>query len=240
LRLDQLGDFDRILGVSIRGSLAGSAAFTPASGRTRAQFQLDGRDLSMGQLAGSLHLAGEGPANAVALQLSAHAPNFGGSPARISSSALLDLDARELHLSSATAEYRGEKMRLASPARVSFASGVAVDRLRLGVRDSVLQFSGELLPALDLHASLKLTPQLVNVFMPDLLAEGTIEGRLDLQGTIAAPTGTVGLDAVGLRAASDEAAGLPVLDLHARAELDGRSATIDSRLTTGGASLLTV
>ena len=69
LNVGDLGDLDRLLGMHLGGSLEGSAAFTPAGGRTRAQFVLDGRDLTAGGLAGNVHLTGEGPTNAVALQL---------------------------------------------------------------------------------------------------------------------------------------------------------------------------
>jgi translocation and assembly module TamB len=76
--------------------------------------------------------------------------------------------------------------------------------------------------------------------LPDAVSEGTIDGQARLQGSIAAPTGSITLNARGLRSASDEALGLPALDAAAVAKLAGDSTSIDVRLSAGSDSLLTV
>jgi translocation and assembly module TamB len=241
LRLAQLGDLDRVLGVTLKGSLEADATFTPAGGRTHAEFQVDGRDLVAGQFSGSVHLTGKGATDAVDLKLSAEAPNVKGAVVSISSSALLNLDAHSLRVASAVARYRGQELRMLSPVRLSFASGLSIDNLRLGAQDAVLQIDGELAPALDVRASLhQLKPTLFNVFVPDLWSDGTIEGQLHLQGSLDAPTGSVALSAIGMRSSADVAADLPALDLHASAELDGKAASVTARLNAGSGSLLEV
>jgi translocation and assembly module TamB len=256
LSVGNLADLDRLLGMHIGGSLDGSATFTPAGGRTRAQFVLDGRDLATGTLTGNVHLTGEGPTNAVALQLAVQVPHVNGAAgaaaagsdsaaasdaADASSTAILDLDARELRVASAAAHYRGEELKLLSPTRVSFANGVSIDHLKLGAQDAIFRLGGELAPNLDIRASARpIGPKLINLFMPDLLAQGTIEARARLQGRLSAPTGEVILDATGIRFADPTAVGLPALDLHARSDLTGIAASIQARLSTGSQSLLTV
>ena len=76
--------------------------------------------------------------------------------------------------------------------------------------------------------------------MPDLLAEGAIEGEAYLHGTLSSPAGDIRLNASAVRFASDAAAGLPALDLRANASLLGDSAAVDARLSSGGASLFTI
>ena len=241
LRLGRLGDLDRLLGMQLQGSLEGSAKFAPAAGRTRAEIQLDGHDLVAGEFSGAFRLTGNGPMNALALDLGVQAPNLDGAAASVSSSAVLNLEAQELRLASAVASYRGEELKLQSPSRISFANGLSVDQLTLGARGAVLQIQGEVLPALDIRASLhRLKPRLVNVFVPKLLSQGTIEAQLRLQGSLGAPAGNLSIDATGLRLASDETAGLPPLDLHAKAELDGTVAAIDARFGGQSGSILTV
>ena len=262
LSVGNLGDLDRLLGMHIGGSFDGSATFTPAGGRTRAQFVLDGRDLAAGGLAGNVHLTGEGPTNAVALQLAVQVPHLkgnaagaagaagavgagdagdAGDAADATSNAILDLDARELRVANAAAHYRGQELKLLSPTQVSFANRVAIDHLKLGVQDAILRLEGELSPTLDMRASVRgIGPKLVNVFMPDLLAQGVIEAHARLQGRLSAPTGEIVLNATGMRSADAAAVGLPALDMHSRADLTGIAASIQARLSTGSEALLTV
>ncbi len=241
MRLGQLGDLDRILGVNLKGGLEGSAGFTPAGGRTHAQFELDGRDLEVGQFSGALHMNGEGDTNAVTVQLSAQTPDLYGAPASLSSGAVLNLGAREIRLASAAVDYRGQTLKLLSPAVLSLANGWSISPLKLGAQDAVLQIEGQLTPQLDLRASLRhVKPALVDAFVPDLLAAGTIEGQLRLQGSLSAPAGELTVTASGLRSPSGEAAGLPALDVRSSATLDGAAASIDMRVNSNGVSLLSV
>ena len=241
VQVGEIGDFDRLLGMRVGGSVAGSVGFVPAGGHTQAELELDATNLVAGQFAGSLHLQGSGGFNAMDLTLRARLPKFRDWPATVESTAILDLDARSLRIAGASVGYRGETFRLLAPATVSFDRGLAVDEFKVGARTAVIAVQGRLTPTLDLRASLqRLGPDLVNVFMPDLLAGGAIEARARLQGSLASPAGTLRLDATDVRFADEAATGLPPADLHARAQIDGDTASVNARLSAGGGSLLTL
>jgi translocation and assembly module TamB len=241
LRVGQLADLDRLLGTHLKGSLDAAMDFTPRAGRTHAQFQLDGKDLSVGQLSGTIHMAGEGDTSSVAAQLHAQSPNLGGVPAELTGSALVNLDTHRVRVDQAVMDYRGQKIHLLSPAAISYADGLKIDELKVGAQDAVLQLEGEILPTLDARASLQhVDPKLIGVFLPDLISEGTIEGNARIQGSFSAPTGRVSLNAHDIRFASDQALGLPALEFTATADLAGDTASLDVRLSAGKASLFTM
>jgi len=126
-----------------------------------------------------------------------------------------------------------------APATVSFANGLSIGDLKLGAQQAVLEIDGQVSPELNLRASLKqVKPDLVNAFVPGLLAAGTIQANAQLQGTTAAPTGKLHLEATGIRGANDAARGLPAIDMHADAQLMANTAQIDAKLTAGSASHL--
>jgi translocation and assembly module TamB len=240
VRVGQLGDLDRLLGLQIDGSVEGSASFTPVQGRTHTKFQLDGQSLVVGGLAGDAQLSGEGPWDSLSLELALHVPNFNGDAARIAAQARLDLAARNLRIASLSADYRALKVTLLSPATVSFADGLSIDQLKLGAQTAVLEVGGGLSPGLDVHASLReLKPPLINAFVPNLLTAGTVQATARLQGRIGAPTGEIRMSATGLRL-PDEAAALPVMEVRASAELAGDTAALDAHLTAGDTPLLAV
>ena len=240
VRIAQLGDLDRLLGTSISGAADGELRFVPGRGQTRAELRLDGTNLVIGRFAGKVHLQGSGVPDAFALQATARMPDVAGSPADLAAAADLNVTARTLRLDSVSLAYHDQSLKLLAPAQVSFAQGVAVDDLKIGAQDALLELRGQLAPALDLRASLRqVKPALVNVFSPGLLADGLVEVRARLQGTTANPTGRVRLDASDIRFADDAATGLPPLAMHATAQLDGDTAAISARLDAGAASQLT-
>ncbi len=241
LRLGQLGDLDRILGMHLLGTVEGEASLAPMDGHTRARFQIAGRDLVAGTLSGSAHLSGDGVFDALAVQFGAQLPDLYGAAGNVSSSAVWNAGARELRVTTTVAHYRGQEFRLLAPVRVSYAQGWSIDRFTLGMQDAVFEIAGVLSPNLDARASLRhVKPRLVNVFVPDLLAEGAIEGEARLRGTLSAPVGEVSLDATGMRFASATAAGLPALDLRTGAVLADNKAAIDASLSAGSESTLKV
>jgi translocation and assembly module TamB len=81
---------------------------------------------------------------------------------------------------------------------------------------------------------------LVNAFVPNTLAEGSLDLDAQLGGTTAAPEGLITVSATGVRAANDAARDLHALDLHARVKLDGNTAEVDAHLGAGQASQLTL
>jgi translocation and assembly module TamB len=130
---------------------------------------------------------------------------------------------------------------LLSPATVSFADGLSIGDLKLGAQQAILEIDGRISPTLDMRASLKqVKPELVNAFVPGLLAAGTIQADAQMQGSTSAPTGKLHLEAMGIRGANDAARGLPAVDMHADAQLLGNTAKVDAKLTAGSASNLTL
>jgi translocation and assembly module TamB len=239
LRMGQLSDLNRLLGSTLQGSVAGTLSLTPAAGPSRAQIQLDAKDLVAGGMTTNAQLNATGTMTALDIKLAVQSPAVGGEPASVSSAAQLNVTARELHLASLEASYHGQTLKLLSPAKLSFADGFAVAGLKVGAQQAILEVDGRVSPALDIRASLKqLKPELINAFVPRLLASGTIQADAQVQGSFAAPTGKVHLEALGMRAANDAARGLPATDLRADAQLMGNTANVDAKLAAGSASHL--
>jgi translocation and assembly module TamB len=238
-RMAQLSDLNRLLGSTLQGSVGGSLALVPAAGRSRAQIELEAKDVAAGGVTTNAQLNASGTMDALDVKLAAQSPAVGGEPASVTSTAQLNVTAKELHLASLEASYHDQTLELLSPAKLSFADGFAIDGLKLGAQQAVLEVDGRVSPALDMRASLKqLKPELINAFVPRLLASGTIEADAQVQGSFAAPTGKVHLQALGMRAANDAARGLPATDLRANAELMGNIANVDAKLSAGSASQL--
>jgi len=241
LQIADLSDLQHLLGLNVGGSLAGDLVLSPDHERTHAHFDLDARDLTLGQLKGVAVVTGDGDTDALALTLALNVPELRGTAASVSAAGSLNLGGHEFTLASAVANYRGQELRLLSPAKVAFADGVSIEQLKLGAGQAVLEINGEISPALDARMSLRqVNPSLINAFAPGLLQSGTIEAHAELQGSIASPTGQVRLLATGMQLADDAALGLPALDLEASARLQGNTAEIDARLIGGAQSKLNV
>jgi translocation and assembly module TamB len=241
VNVGELGDLAHLLGRDIRGKLEGSAQLTPQGGSTHARFEVDAENLALSGFAGTVHVSGEGSTDAVAAKLDVKVPDVSGFPATLAADAAVDLAGDNIRVLHAVADYRGQQFRLLAPAKMTYAPVLRIDDFRLGAQRAVLEIHGELSPDLDLHASLsRVDPKLINAFVPDAVAEGTIEASANLRGTLSAPTGHIQLVARGIRSAADEAVGLPALDLNAGAELKGNSAAIDIKLNAGSNPLLSV
>ncbi len=157
-----------------------------------------------------------------------------GAPATLTGQALLDLTGRTLTLQTLAADYQGEALRLAAPARVAFGGAIGIDRLRLNLGDATLDLSGKISPALDLTASLRnVTPALAKPFAPGLSATGLFTADARLTGTTAAPQGNIRLQATGFRMRSGPAASVPAASLLATIGLKGGIAQIDARIVAG-------
>jgi translocation and assembly module TamB len=239
LRVAQLADLQPLLGIRIEGSIAGDLALRPAAGRTYAQARLEARNIVAGGVSANARLTASGPSDALALQLAVQSPDVGGEPASLDSSARLNFAARELGVQQAQLHYHGQSVRLLSPARLSFAAGFAIRGLRLGAQRSTIELDGSISPELDLRASVdQVDAALVNAFVPNLLAQGTLEAHAQLQGTSSAPTGLVTLNATAVRLANSKVRDLAALNVQARVRLTAGAAQLDARLSAGGSSQL--
>jgi translocation and assembly module TamB len=241
LGMGQLSDLNRLLGSTLQGSVSGDAAITPVSGHSHAQIHLQAQNVVTGGVTTNAKLTASGLLDALDVRLDAETPNIGGEPASVTAATQLNTNAHEVRLASLEAKYHGQTIKLLSPATVSFADGLSIGDLKLGAQQAILEIDGRVSPVLDVRASLKqVKPDLINAFVPGLLASGTIQANAQLQGTTAAPTGKVHLEATGVRGADDAARGLPALDLHADAQLMQNTAQVDAKLTAGTAAHLTL
>jgi translocation and assembly module TamB len=240
LRMDQLGDLNRLLGTTLQGSVDGSVTLTPTpAASSRAQIDLEAHNVVTGGVTTNAKLAANGTMDALNVQLDAQSPAIGGEPASITSTAILDATGREVHLTGLEAKYHGQAAKLLAPATVSFADGLDVRELKLGAQEAVLEVDGRLSTPLDVRVSLqRLEPDLINAFVPKLLASGTVGANARIQGSPAAPSGSLHLEALGMRSADNAALGLPASDLRADAQLMGNTALLDTTLDAGRASHL--
>jgi translocation and assembly module TamB len=237
LRIDQLADLAPLVGRPLQGSLEGDLALRPDGGRTHVQVGLEARDLGTGSFSTTAKLSGSGPIDAVRVSLAMQTAELRGGPASVTAAGALNVPARVLELASLDGNYHGQSLRLLAPARIAFAGPVRVSAVRLGLQHAVLEVAGQLAPALDVQASLRgIDAQLVNSFMPQLLAQGNLSLDARLTGTASAPSGRARLEVSALRFADPAARDLPLLDLHAAAQLMGTTAEVDAALSAGRAS----
>jgi translocation and assembly module TamB len=206
---------------------------------------VDGRlsleGLAVGAIRGAVKLDASGPLNALDLALSADLRELGGADARLTSAAQLDIPAKTLALESLQATWKKESLRLLEPARIAFGEGLAVDRLRLGLREAVLEVAGRAAPRLALDVALSQVPaELASLAVPGLGLEGSVQGEAHLTGTTAHPAGVVWLGAEGLRLRSGPGRAWPPASFNASAELAGTSAQIDAQFKAGALAGLTL
>ncbi|HEY6924963.1 MAG TPA: translocation/assembly module TamB domain-containing protein, partial [Steroidobacteraceae bacterium] len=234
IRLGDLSDFNRLAGSQLSGSVNGQLGFTPRSGRPNAQLNVDARNVVAGGVTANAQVRANGPMDALEVTVNGDSPSVAGQPARISTAAVVNLTRKYLQLSSLKASYHDQDLHLLAPTKIQFAQGLKVQRLRLGIQDATLEVDGELSPALNLRAAVKqVKPELVNAFVPDLLASGSIEADAAVHGTTSAPKGTVHFQALDVRAKNTTTEGLPAVNLRANANLNGATADIDAHVTAG-------
>jgi translocation and assembly module TamB len=239
------------LSVDIKdASLPGTAAI----GRANLKVQLadlggnptvDGSLIADGVSAGSTkavsaRLTAKGPLDAIGMAVDANAPALAGNPAQLVTTGTVNARDRTLALTRMEASWKQQVLRLLAPAKLNFANGVAVDRLRLGFRQAELIVSGSAGSTLDLTASLRnLQADVAAIASPSLAADGVIAADLRLTGTSARPQGHIKLTADRVRLRQGPGQALPAANLATDVTLLGTSARIDSRLTVGP-SYLTV
>ncbi|HET9020033.1 MAG TPA: translocation/assembly module TamB domain-containing protein, partial [Acetobacteraceae bacterium] len=196
---------------------------------------LDVTGFSAGGIGGDARVTAQGRQAALGVRLQATVPGLAGADLAARGTATVDVPAKAVRLSALDATWKGETLRLLGPARITAADGIAVDRLRLGLRQAVIEVAGRLSPTLDLTAALRnLTPEVAQAVMPTLKAAGVVNAEARLTGTTARPTGTARLTASGLHATTGAAAGLPPANLTADARLAGTTAEVDARFSAGG------
>jgi translocation and assembly module TamB len=268
LRMPKLDDLRPLIGQAVSGAVsaeaelaAGSAKLTldatgagiPGSQVGRAKLAalvtdplthpavdatLDVDGIQASGIGGSAKLTVRGPQEALALRLSAALRNLAGADATVTTAATVNATAKTVQLATLQAVWKDQTVRLLAPARVSFGDGVAVDRLRIGLQQAVLEVAGRATPALNLTASLRgVTPDLAKPFVPAIDATGQLTADAKLTGTPAAPQGSVRLAATGLRMRTGPGRALPPAEINATVQLAGQSAAVDAHLVAGTSNL---
>ncbi len=233
------------LSVALNGvSVSGVAAIGKASlkgtvadpgGNADVDATLVAEGVSAGGTAGvSARVTAKGPLDALAVAVTANAPALQGAPATLATAGAVDANHRTLALRRMEASWKQQVLRLLAPANLSFADGVAVDRLRLGYRQAELTVSGRSGGTLDLTASLRNLPaDVAAIVAPSLAADGAIAADVRLTGTSARPEGDIKLTADRVRLRQGPGQALPAASLTANAKLLGTTAQVDARLTAG-------
>jgi translocation and assembly module TamB len=219
-----------------RASLDASVANPVTDPEISAKLDLAGLNASGVGGAGQLQVSGK-PA-ALAVQARASLQNVAGQDVQASAAARLDVPRQRIAISALQATRLGETLRLLDPATVTFAGGVSVDRLRLGLRGAVLEAAGRVTPTLGLTASLRnVGADIARIFAPELHAEGSVQADATLSGTLARPDGKVRLTGTGLRLRNGPGAAMPATAVTADVTLAGTTAQIQGRATLGGNEL---
>lgn len=241
LAIGSLADLKDFVGMSLAGSIDATVALNPGAKGTRANIELNARNVAADGIEGNAKLSAAGPIDALRIELAAQSPNIGGEPASLSSAARLDETARRVALERFEAHYHGQTVRLLSPSRVSFAKGLTVRNLRLGAQQAVVAVDGELSPALDLRASIRnIDAGLVNAFVPHMLTEGTLNAQARLRGSRSAPVGSASLEIADLKLANAATQGLPAVNVRGAARLRGSTANVSVQLHAGAQSQFTL
>ncbi|MDE2295709.1 MAG: translocation/assembly module TamB domain-containing protein [Gammaproteobacteria bacterium] len=241
LGVADLGDFAPLAARPLAGGLVATGRLTSVDGHARAEISARLQQARYGAIEADAEIRANGSLRALGVQVDAQLPQVAGGPVHLAAAGQWNLAARTLRIDAGTLRYRGETATLRKPTRVSYAEGLSVDALDLALGRAHFDLSGQLAPTLAVKAELAgETPALVDWILPGFLARGTIDARADLQGRLTAPRGTVHWDARGMRAADDQALGLPAVDFRGDATLDGASAQVDGRVAAGRKAALTV
>lgn len=241
LRVAQLSDFNTLVGSTLSGAINGRMTLASQRGKPSAQLALEAQNVVAGGVTANARVNANGPMDALKLTLDGDSPAVAGQPASIHTTTTVNLTAREVQLVSLKATWHDQDLTLLNPAKVAFADGLKIEQLRLGIQDARIEVDGQVSPALDLRAAVRqIKPALVNAFLPDTLANGTVDAEANVRGTTAEPTGKVHFQALGMQAKTAMAQGLPAADLRADVELKGTAADVQAELTAGSNSKLEV
>ena len=215
-----------------RVTLSGRIGALPS--RPTAALQLVADGIAAQGFTGNARIDLNGPQDALTVNVSSRLQHGEGYEANLSGAAHINATAQTARVDALALHYRGQSARLLERAVFTFADGIAVDRLRVGVEQAVLDMAGRLTPALDLRASLRdVTPALLKPHLPGLDAVGTLGMQAKLTGSLVRPHGNVRVDLAGLRMRSGPARTLPAASLRATAELRGHAARVRARLEAG-------
>jgi translocation and assembly module TamB len=225
LHVADLGDFDRLLGVQLQGSVD----VTGAGSWSALELKLDSRLTHLPGGDAMLGAAANLDLDRRALRVTSLRATYRmialdlGAPAVVSFADGLGVDQIDFEL-----------QRVPAPPGPDAAQPPPREPTRVRI-------AGRVLPRLDAHLTLDASgPALVDAFAPGVLGAGTLAARADLTGSLAHPQGRLQVDAHAVRFAEASAAVLPAVELHASAQLADDVAVIRGTLSAGKGSQLEV
>ena len=119
-----------------RLTLAGRIDALPA--RPVAALQLAIDDITAREVTGNARVNLNGPLDALAINISSRLRQAQGYEATLSGAAKVNASAHTVRVEALAVQYRGQHARLLQPAVFTFSDGVAIDRLRIGLEQAVL------------------------------------------------------------------------------------------------------
>ena len=190
---------------------------------------------------GSARIDANGPQSALDIKATADIAASGAN-AKIGAAAVLNVPGKKVRLATLQVvagndTVEPQTIRLLAPATIDYGAGVAVDRLRIGLKQAVLDVAGRFSPSLDATVTLRTPADIAAIAEPSLALNGTIALDARLTGTPAKPGGTIKLDARGIQARSGPGQAIPPANLATTVDLQGTSARLDARLAAGSANL---
>ena len=214
--------------VGIR-TLVLDARVSEPQGAAQTQATLRVTGLAVGQVSGDLSLTARGPAAGLDLTADAALATPMG-PASLAAAGRLDAQARRLGLQRLEARAKGETLRLLAPATLDLADGFAVDRLRLGLGQGTVELAGRVAPRLDLNLTAARLPlELVRLVPGGPPLAGTLGAQIRLAGALDAPTGTIRVQASGLRLTEGAGRAIPPAEIKLSADLGASGTEIDAQ-----------
>jgi translocation and assembly module TamB len=218
----------RIATLSLNGRATGAQS-DPDMNATLALAGIDADGIE-----GAATITARGHQNALQLRATADAPSLQGAPARLDTAALLNARMQQITLQTFNAGWKAILVRLQAPARIDFGQQIAVDQLRLALNTATLEARGRVSPTLDLSANLRhFTADILQPLAPQLAAAGTLSLDARLTGSPPAPSGTLHVNATGLRIKTGPAAAIPPATITATVLLNGNEARIDAHADAG-------
>jgi translocation and assembly module TamB len=162
-----------------------------------------------------------------------------GIPAAFAARAVVNSAGQTATLQQLTAQWRDQDITLAAPAIVTYANAITISDMRLGLAGGSIALSGQIAPALALTARAQgIRAEIISLFLPQVSLSGTLSATADLRGALAAPAGTVSLQARNLRNRVYGVSANTAMDVDGHATLDGSKADVEARLSAGKNGLL--
>ncbi|MDF8356055.1 translocation/assembly module TamB [Ensifer adhaerens] len=161
---------------------------------------------------------------------------FDGGPLTVKGDLASAKGRTEIRLASFGATPKGIALKLAQPTVIAIESGtVRLNALTIQASKGTIAVNGTAGEKLDITAKLNALPAaLVNAFAPDLGAEGTIAGTVDVEGAASAPVVAYDLKWSGASLAAARTAGVAAFDVTADGNFANNKVTLDTTLSGAG------